>query len=80
MRVFLRDKKTRLYRAQSRDWTPSVGEALPFPGVPHAARFARDGNLPGLEIVVKYDTLPDEVAVPLVPEWCDFDQAGSAAA
>ena len=80
MRVFLRNKKTRLYCAESRGWTAAVGEAVSFTSVPHAARFARDRKLPELEVVVKCDTLPDEVTVPLVPEWCDFDRPDAVAA
>ena len=80
MRVFLRDKKTRFYCADLNRWVATVGQALDFTSVPHAARFARDENLPGTEIVVRCDLLEEEVAMPLAPEWCDFDQPHSAAA
>jgi hypothetical protein len=80
MRVMLRNKKTGLYCAAANEWTGAIGQALDFLSVPHAARFARDGNLPELEAVVKCDSLPDQVAVPLVPGWCDFDHPDSVSA
>jgi|NGEPerStandDraft_6_1074524.scaffolds.fasta_scaffold140899_2 hypothetical protein len=80
MRVFLRNKQTRLYRAASNGWAAASEEALPFTSVRHAARFAFDEKLPEAEIVVRYDLLEQEVAVPLLPEWCDLDERDSAAA
>ena len=80
MRVFLRNKKTRLYCAESNRWAAAVGQAIHFTSVPHAARFARDGKLAEVEVVLRCDLLEEEVAVPLVPGWCDFDQPDSAAA
>ena len=80
MRVFLRNKRTRLYCAESNRWAAAVGQAIHFASIPHAARFARDGNLPGLEVVVRCDLLEEEVAVPLVPAWCDLDQHRSVTA
>ncbi len=80
MRVFLRNKKTRLYCAESNRWTGEVGQACDFTSVPRAARFVRDQKLPGLEIILKYDTLQDEVVVPVLAEWCDIDRPRSAAA
>jgi len=80
MKVFLRNKKTRLYCADLNGWAASVGHTLEFTSVPHAARFARDENLPGTEIVARCDVLEEEVPMPLVPEWCGFDQPASVAA
>jgi hypothetical protein len=80
MRVFLRNTKTRLYCADSNGWAAAAGQALDFTSVPHAARVALDESLPEIEIVVWYDSLAAEVVVPLLPEWCDFDQSDSAAA
>ena len=73
MRVFLRNRETRLYRADSSGWAAGVGQALDFTSVRRAARFARDEKLPETEVVVRYDLLAEEVALPLVPEWCDLD-------
>jgi hypothetical protein len=80
MRVLLRNTKTRLYCADSNGWAAAAGQALDFTSVPHAARFALDGRLPELEIVVRYDSLAEEITVPLLPEWCDLRQADAAAA
>ena len=80
MRVFLRNTKTRLYCADSNGWAAVWGQARDFTSVPHAVRFALDGDLPDIEIVLRYEMLPDEVALPLLPEWCDYYQADSAAA
>ena len=73
-------EKTRLYRADSNGWAAAAGQALDFTSVPHAARFARDEKLPEAEIVVRCDFLAEEVALPLLPEWCNLDQPHSAAA
>jgi hypothetical protein len=32
-----------------------------------------------MEIVIRYEILPDEVAVPIVPEWRDHAKLGAAA-
>ena len=80
MRVFLRNTKTRLYCADSNRWAAALGQALDFTSVPHATRFALDERLPEIEIVVRYDSLEEEVTVPLLPEWCDFHQPDSAIA
>ena len=80
MRVFVRNKQTRLYRAASNKWAAASGEALPFASVRHAARFAFDEKVPEAELVVRYDLLEQEVVVPLLPEWCHLDERDSAAA
>ena len=77
MRVFLRNRKTRSYRADSNGWDAGAGQALDFTSVPHAARFTRDEKLAEAEIVVRYDLLAEEVALPLLPEWRNFDQSAS---
>jgi hypothetical protein len=80
MRVFLRNRKTRLYCTGSNEWADSEGQALDFASVPQAARFAFDEDLPEAEIVLKFHILPEEVALPVLPEWCNLDQPHSAAA
>jgi hypothetical protein len=55
-------------------------QALPFTSVRHAARFAFDERVPEAEIVVRCDLLEEEVAMPLLPEWCDLEEPGSVAA
>lgn len=76
MRVFLRNKQTRLYCASSNDWADAISRALPFSSVPHAARFAFDQKIPEAEIVLRSDLVEHEVALPLLPQWCDIDASG----
>ena len=73
MKVLLRNRTTRLYCAGSNGWAAAAEQALDFTSVRRAARFARDEKLPETEVVVRYDLLAEEVALPLVPEWCDLD-------
>ena len=80
MRVLLRNKKTRLYCDGSNGWAAAAGQAREFTSVPHATRFALDGSLAEIEIVVRCDLLAEEVTLPLVREWCDADQRDAAAA
>ena len=80
MKVFLRNRKTRLYCAESSEWVPAAGQAFDFTSVSLATRFALDQRLLEIELVVKYDLLPDEVPVPLLPEWRNFGQPPAAAA
>jgi len=79
MRVFLRNRQTRLYCAARDEWTVALAQALLFSSVPQAARFAFDQKLSEAEIVVRCDVLDQEVTVPLLPEWCDLDQRRAAA-
>jgi hypothetical protein len=78
MRVLLRDKKSRRYYAGSNGWDAAIAQALLFTSVPQAAKFAFDEKVPEAEIVVRSDLLEQEVTLPLLPEWCDFHQRGSA--
>ena len=79
MRVLLRNTKTLRYCTSARGWVATAGQALEFASIPQAVRFALDEKLPGIEVVVEYNFLP-EVVVPLQPEWCDFDSPGCGAA
>ena len=79
MRVLLRNKQTRLYCASSNGWTSATAQAILFTSVRQAARFALEERVPEAEIVVRCDLLEQEVALPLLPEWCDVHELGSAA-
>jgi hypothetical protein len=78
MRVLLRNKQTRRYYAARNEWAAVMAQALLFGSVPQAARFAFDEKVPEAEIVVRCDLLDQEVALPLLPEWCSLDQPHSA--
>jgi hypothetical protein len=80
MKVLLRNRTTRLYCAASNGWTAAADQAFEFTSVPQATRFALDQNLQGTEIILRYYTFPDEVSVPLLPEWGHLYQPDSAAA
>jgi hypothetical protein len=80
MRVFLRNKRTRLYCAGSDGWAPAIGQAVEFTSVRRAITFAVEESMPETEVVVRCDLLAEEVTLPLVPEWRDYDRPGSAAA
>lgn len=54
-------------------------QAFDFITVPLATRFALDRSLPGLEIVLRYHGLPDEVTMPILAEFCGLDRLGPAA-
>jgi hypothetical protein len=71
MRVFLRSKKTGLYRSDLKAWAAAPEEARGFVSVPQATRFALDASLPEVEIVLRCDLLPEEVVLPVLPEYCD---------
>jgi hypothetical protein len=78
MRVFLRNKQTRLYCASSSGWTVAIAQALLFRSVRQAASFAIDEKLPEAEIVLRSDLLEEEVTLPLLPEWCGIHEPHSA--
>jgi len=70
MRVLLRSTQTGLYCAGSDGWAASENRALDFTSVPQAARFAYHEHMPQAEIVLRSEVLPEEVVVPMIPEWC----------
>jgi hypothetical protein len=80
MRVYLRNRESRLYYAASNGWAVAITQALVFRSVRQAARFAIDEKVPEVEIVLRSDLLEVEVTLPLLPEWCDLAEARSAAA
>jgi hypothetical protein len=79
MRVYLRSKQTRRYCASSNGWAVATAQALIFSSVRQAARFAYHEKVPEAEIVMCSQLLEQEVTLPLLPEWCDLAELGSAA-
>jgi hypothetical protein len=80
MRVLLRNRTTRLYYAGANRWAAEQGEALDCASVPRAARLVIEEKLPEIDIILQYASVPDEVVVPVLPEWCDFDRQYAAVA
>jgi hypothetical protein len=74
MRVFLRSSKTGRYYGESGKLDAEPGNAHEFPSVQAAARRALSAKLVGVKIALRCDYLSEEVFVPVVPEWCDFDE------
>ena len=70
MRVFLRNTETGLYCAGPKRWVASELRALDFTSVPQATRFAFEQSPSGMEIVLISEVLPDQIVVPVIPEWC----------
>jgi hypothetical protein len=79
MKVYLRNRESRLYCAASNRWEVSITQALAFRSVRQAARFAIDQKMPEVEIVLRSDLLEEEVTLPLIPQWCDIGEPRAAA-
>ncbi len=54
--------------------TPDHERALDFASVRNAARFALEQHLTDMEIILRYDARNGEVALPVLPEWCLFEE------
>jgi hypothetical protein len=54
-KVYLRDKTSKNYFAQSGDWVPNQADALDFRDVKKAMAFGAGTGLTGLEVVVVED-------------------------
>ncbi len=80
MRVFLRNKRTRLYCASANCWAAAIGQAVEFGSVQRAITFAVEESMPETEVVLRCDLLAEEVTLPLVPEWRDHARPRAAAA
>ena len=80
MRVFLRNKETSLYWGVLAGCGAERKQAFDFGTVPRATRFALDKSLTDVEIILKCDSFPDEVTLPVLPDYCDFQQLRAKAA
>ena len=78
MRVFLRNKKTRLYYAGPAGWGATAEKAHGFTSVPQATKVAFDEKMPEAEIVLSFALFADEVVVPVLHGYRDFDYGNSA--
>jgi hypothetical protein len=79
MRVFLRNRTTRQYWGVLAGCGAEREQAFDFGSVPRAARFALEESLAEVEIVLTCYLFPDEVTLPVVPEFCDLQQSDAKA-
>jgi hypothetical protein len=74
MRVLLRNRLTeRYYGGANRSDAEHEG-AVDFGKVSNAARFAFSEKLPDMEIILHYDSCGAEIGLPVLAEWCLFDE------
>lgn len=74
MRVLLRNRRTRLYYVALNQWGVEHERALDFGNVASAARFTFEEKLPEMEIILRYDACDGEIQLPVLPEWCLFEE------
>jgi hypothetical protein len=64
MKVFLKSSTTGQYLSASGQFDTGPGKAMEFPSVQHATRHAVSGNLTNVEVVLRCDSLSQEVFLP----------------
>ena len=74
MRVLLRNCRTNLYYAGLNPSGADHERALDFRNVSSAAKFTFEQSLPDMEIVLRYDSCAAEIPLPVLHEWCLFDE------
>ena len=74
MRVLLKRKSTGHYYCDANQFAIEPSEALDFANVPAAAEFALAKQLPEAEIVLRWDSLAQEIPLPVLREWGDFGE------
>jgi hypothetical protein len=74
VRVLLRNRLTKLYYVGLNQLDVWYQRALDFGDVPGAAEFTLEEELPDMEIVLRYDSFDGGIALPVLAEWCLFDE------
>ncbi len=81
MRILLRHRHSGLYytghvhtQTGPAPTSPDHEQALDFANVQNAARFALEQHLRDMEIILRYDACNGEVPLPVLPEWCLFEE------
>lgn len=74
MRVLLRSRRTKLYYFGLKQLGAAHQRALDFGNVPGAAKFSFEEKLPDMEIILRYDSCDGEIPLPVLPEWCLFEE------
>lgn len=64
MKILLEDKTTGLYFTKAGQWSKSSSEALSFPSYDKAVELAADQALNKVQIVLKFEDCPYNIALP----------------
>jgi hypothetical protein len=73
MKVVLQDLATRHYCAGSGAWVEELPHAVDFRTLISATQFALAEQLPQTQMVLTFRGLPYPVPVPVLAEWCTFE-------
>ena len=74
MRVLLRNRRTTLYYVGLNQSGVEHQGALDFASVGSAAKFTFEEKLADMEIILRYDSCDGEISLPVLPEWCLFEE------
>jgi hypothetical protein len=74
MRVLLRNRRTKLYYMGLNQPGGDCQVALSFGNVGSAAKLTFEEKLPDMEIILRYDSCESEIALPVLAEWCLFEE------
>ena len=74
MRVLLRNRWTKFYYVGPNQMDTEHEKGLDFGDVRSAAKFAFEERLPYMEIILRYDSCGGEIPLPVLAEWCLFDE------
>ena len=74
MRVLLRNRRTTLYYVGVNQHGSGQERAVDFGNVGCAAKFTFEEKLPDMEIILRYDSCDSEICLPVLAEWCLFEE------
>jgi hypothetical protein len=74
MRVLLRSSRTRRYYIGLNQSSAQHEEALDFGNVGSAAKFTFEERLADMEIILRYDLCDGQISLPVLAEWCLFEE------
>jgi len=74
MRVLLRNRRTTLYYVGLNQQGTGQERAVDFGNVGSAAKFTFEEKLEDMEIILRYDSYDSEISLPVLAEWCLFEE------
>ncbi len=74
MKVLLRNRRTKLYYVARNLSGAKPEDARDFGNVAKAIKFSLGEKLPDMEVVLRYESAPGEVPLPVLPDWCFFER------